>query len=200
MRNTLRTVGAGLIAGLMLTAAIAPSFAQVIPSGATTQRRPSPRQLTDQTAPFIRTTLTNAMCGLTAVGTCVAQAATASLPYNAVVLRVYVAVYTAFNSTTSDTLTVGTTSANANEIVSTTVNLQTAGLATATVLPASINSLGNTATQTGTNGGFDIWIKWTSAGATLATAGLASLIIEYAQPNDGTCVPNTSAGAKPAGC
>ena len=194
-------MGVGLIAGLMLSAAIAPSLAQTIPQGSTTQRRPSPRQLTDQTAPFIRTTLTSSMCTITA-SSCNVQAATASLPYNAVVLRVYLVVYTAFNSSGTgalDNITVGVTPGGA-EIVSTVMNLKTVGLASGTVVVASPNSLGNGATQSGSNGGFDIWITWTSGGATAATAGLASLIIEYAQANDGACFPNVSISGKPAGC
>jgi hypothetical protein len=192
----------------MLLAAAWPAFAQVIPAGSTTTRRPTPRQYTEQMTHYIRNTLTVGMCGTPVAGTCTVQLATASLPFNAIVTRVYLAVYIPFNSTTSDALTLGITQASANEIVTTTMNLQTVGLATGTVVPASINVIGNTPSTTtspsGFNGGFDLWVKWVATGAPNATpAGLASIIIEYIPPNDGNCAqgtPQPGQPARPPGC
>jgi hypothetical protein len=207
MRNIRNCVAASGL-GLMLLAAAWPAFAQVIPQASTTTRRPTPRQLTEQVTHYIRNTLTVNMCGTPVAGTCTAQLATASLPFNAIVTRVYLAVYTAFNSTTSDALTLGITPANGNEIVTTTMNLQTVGLAVGTVVPTSINVIGNSPSTTtspaGFNGGFDLWVKWVATGApNAAPAGLASLVIEYIPPNDGNCSqtqPQPGQPARPAGC
>jgi hypothetical protein len=217
MRNIRNLVAASGL-GLMLLAAAGPSVAQVIivppPPAPQPQRRPTPRQYTEQMTHYIRTTLTVNMCGTPVAGTCAVQLGTASLPFNAIVTRVYLAVYTPWNSTTSDALTLGTSQANANELVATTMNLQTLGLATATLAPTVVGPppTGILATGhsppasvlSGFNGGFDLWVKWVATGAPNATpAGLASIIIEYIAPNDGNCAQGTPippAPSRPAGC
>jgi hypothetical protein len=198
LRNTVAI--AGLIASWLaigvLTAPI-PLDAQVIPSGSTSQRRPVPRFFPTEQVAYMRTTLVFNMCTQTA-NACTVQAANASLPYNAIVLRISGIVMVAFNSTTSDSLSVGTTSANANEL-STACNIHALGQIACTLVTTPANATGNTVAQSGQNGGLDVWVKWTAGTGNTATTGLVSLIIEYILPNDGLCGP-VALGAAPAGC
>jgi hypothetical protein len=198
LRNTAAAIGiiASWLAVGVLTAPV-PLDAQVIPSGSTTQRKPVPRFFPTEQVAYIRTTFAFNMCTAVA-NVCILQLANASLPYNAIVLRVNWAVYTAFNSTTSDTLSLGVTSANANELVSAT-SIHAAGIASQTVVATSLNNTGNTTAQTGSNGGFDLWVKWTAGTGNTATTGLMAILIEYITPNDGLCGP-VALGAAPVGC
>jgi hypothetical protein len=202
MRKFLRhTVAiAGLVASWLaigvLTAPI-PLDAQVIPSGSTSQRRPVPRFFPTEQLGYVRTTLVFNMC-TQAANACTVQLANASLPYNAIVLRVTAVIMVAFNSTTSDVVTLGTTSANANELV-TTCNIHALGQVACTLVTTPANATGNTVAQSGQNGGIDLWLKWTAGTGNTATAGLVSLITEYVIPNDGLCGP-VALGAAPVGC
>jgi hypothetical protein len=204
MRNFLRNLfaAAGIALSTLAVGSLVlpiPAQAQVIPSTSTTTRQPDPRQFGSQQVHYIRSTLTFNMC-VQASNACTVKLANANLPYNAIVARVTAYVYTAFNSTTSDVIILGTTSANANEIVSATMNIHAQAIVAGTVLGASINALGNTVAQSGTQGGLDLWVKWTAGTGNTATTGLVSLVIEYFAPNDGACTPNIALGAAPAGC
>jgi len=198
LRNTTASLGIvlSMLAIGVLTTPI-PLDAQVIPSGSTGQRRPVPRTFATEQVAYIRTTLAFNMCTATA-NVCTLQLANASLPYNAVPLRVTANIMTAFNSTTSDSLSLGTTAANANEI-STACSIHAAGVVACTLVTVPANAVGNTVAQTGFNGGFDLWIKWTAGTGNTATTGLASLIIEYIMPNDGLCTA-VPLGATATGC
>lgn len=202
MRNFMRNIGGALGLALSIFALaglITPSVAQVIPSTSTTQRQPSPRFFQTQQTSYIRTTLTFNMC-VQSSNVCKIKLANASLPYNSIVKAVNLYVYTAFNSTSSDTLTLGTTSANANEIVSSTMSLHSQATVAGSVVSTSYLSTGNTTAQSGSNGGFDLWAAWTAGTGNTATTGLASLVVEYYPPNDGNCTPEVAFTAAPAGC
>ena len=202
MLKYIKSIAAGGLLGLLIgTAAVGPAWSQVIlnqtPMPA---REPSPRMLGIQAVHYIRTTLSFNMCTATA-NVCTIKAANAALPYNAIVLRVTLAVYTVFNSTTSDTLLVGTTAASANEIVSSAMNLRTIGTTAGTVLAASLSATGGATAQTGLQGGFDVWMKWTAGTGNTATTGLAAVVIEYIAPNDGLCSPvSLDTATVPGGC
>jgi hypothetical protein len=122
----------------------------------------------------------------------------AALPYNSEVIRVTAVTNTAFNSTTSDVVILGTTLANTNEIVSSGCSIHTQAIVACTVLAAAGSATGNLATQTGLDGGFDLFVRWTGGGGTPST-GNASIVIEYIAPNDGTCAP-VPLGATAIGC
>jgi hypothetical protein len=158
----------------------------------------TPRSLPDQQVHYWRVSLASPICPGNAA-TCTINVG--AVPYNSIILRVTAAVHTAFNSVTSDGVTLGTTSANANEIMSAALSIHTQGLASGTVLATASSATGNTATQTGANGGFDLWLKYTAVG-TVATTGNAAIIIEYIPNNDGACaqVPASGTGSNPAGC
>lgn len=122
----------------------------------------------------------------------------AALPYNAAVLRVTTVTHTAFNSTTSDVVSVGTTAANANEIVSTGCSVHTQAVTSCTVAAGASSATGAGATQSGVNGGFDLFVKWTGGGGT-PNAGVAAVVIEYVMPNDGICT-DVPLNATAVGC
>jgi hypothetical protein len=147
---------------------------------------------------YIRQSLVWPVCPNNAV-TCTINIG--AVPYNTIILRVTASVNTTFATSTTDVVTLGTTQANANEIVSANVNVHTQGLVTGTVLATASSATGNGATQTGSNGGFDLWMKYTSTGSA-PTAGNATLIVEYVPNNDGGCaqVPPSGTGSTPAGC
>jgi hypothetical protein len=158
----------------------------------------TPRSLPDQQVHYFRVSLAQPICPGNAA-TCTINVG--AVPYNSIVLRVTAAVHTAFNSVTSDGVTLGTTQANANEIMSAALSIHTQGLTSGTVLAGASSATGNTATQTGANGGFDLWLKYTAVG-TVATTGNAAIIIEYIPNNDGACaqVPASGTGSNPVGC
>jgi hypothetical protein len=193
MRNILRKVALGL---LLLSTAAVPILAQVAPSGSTSQRQPVPRTFPTEQLAYIRTTFAFNSC-VQAANVCTVKLMNAALPYNSVILRVTAVVMVAFNSTTSDVFTLGTTAANANEIV-TTCNIHALGQIACTAVTTPANATGNTIAQTGFNGGFDLYLKWTGGGGT-PNAGLMSVVIEYIMPNDGLCTA-VPLGATATGC
>jgi hypothetical protein len=175
-----------LIAALLL--ASTPAFAQPFVSP-TNPRQPEPRLLQWQQTAYVRFVFnltTNAVNGCS-TNNCVVKVGTASLPYNSVPLRGTVQVVTAFNGTTTDVISIGTTQANANEIAS-SCNVHALGTVACTMAANLSGSTptGATTAQSGSNGGFDLWVKYTNTGG-VATLGQAIAILEFAMPNDGTC-------------
>ena len=196
MRNILRNTVAAVGLALSMLASVSLVQAQVAPSGSTSQRQPVPRYYQTQQVSYIRNTFAFNSC-TQAANVCTVKLTNASLPYNSVVLRVTAVVMTAFNSTTTDVITLGTTAANANELV-TTCSIHVLGQIACTLVTTHANATGNTVAQSGFNGGFDLFMKWTGGGGTPST-GLMSLIIEYVPGNDGLCAP-VPLGATATGC
>lgn len=97
-----------------------------------------------------------------------------TLPQNAFILDVDVDIETAFNAATTNVLTLGTTAANANEIVA-AADVSESGAVDTNVGRARGSSL----TRAGDVG---IWAKFTQTG-TAATTGKAHIIITYALPH-----------------
>jgi len=155
-----------------------------------------PRQLDVQALHYIRTTLSFNMCTQT-TNACAVKLLNGALPYNAIVTSVRVYTYVAFNSTSSDVLTLGISSTSANELVSSSMSVHATGEVDASLVSGIQAVTGGGATQTGDNGGYDLWVKWTAGAGNTATAGLATIIIMYVAPNDGLCttVPLGSTGA-----
>lgn len=159
----------------------------------------APRQFSSQQTHYLRFSITPTSCVLVS-GSCVVKVG--AVPYNAWIMRAEQQIATSFNSLTSDTLSIGTTSTSANELVTAQSIAATAGGATdLTVVTTARGTVvtGDGTTPTGANGGFDIYAKWTEVG-TAATAGLVSVLIEYAAPNDGACKPALSLGSTAIAC
>lgn len=196
----LRTIfaAAGIALSTLAVAGLIPAYAQVAPTTSTDPRQPVPRIFPSQQVAYSRTTFAFNSC-TQASNVCTVKIKNASLPYNAVILRVTANVYTAFNSTSTDVFTLGTTSANANELVSSGCSIHAQGLVSCTVLAGASTAIGASTAQSGSNGGFDMFMKWTGGGGTPST-GLMSLIVEYVMPNDGLCTIVPLDGGTAAGC
>lgn len=196
--KSIRNFAAGF--GLALSVLAAGSLsvmAQVAPSTTTNPRQPVARSFPTEQVAYIRTTFTVTSC-VQVSNVCTVKFQNASLPYNAAILRVSAIIYTAFNSTTTDVFTLGTTAANANELV-TTCNIHALATPVACTLATGVNTaIGNSTAQSGSNGNFDLYMKWTGGGGSPST-GLMSVIIEYAMPNDGLCTV-VSANQTAVGC
>ena len=125
-----------------------------------------------------------------------------ALPYNAYVIRATQQIITNFNSSSSDTLSVGITAASANELVAAeSVHTGAGNQSTLTVASAGsgVQVTGNGATQTGNDGGFDLYVQLVAGATPTATAGQAIIILEYISPNDGSCV-DVPMGATSGAC
>jgi hypothetical protein len=152
----------------------------------------APRNFQSQQVGYFRINATyNAMNGYPCVlasGSCVVKVG--ALPYNAYVIRATQQIITNFNSQTTDTLALGISATSANELVAAqTVHSGAGNQSSLTVASAGsgVQVTGNNATQTGADGGFDLYVKYAQTG-TAPTAGQAIIILEYIAPNDGTCI------------
>jgi hypothetical protein len=147
----------------------------------------SPRMFPSQQTHYLRFTINYNSCVL-ASGSCTVKVG--AVPYNAWILRAYQQIVTSFNSLSTDTIAIGVTSANGNELVAAqSVHGAAGGATTLTVISTAAGTVvtGDGATSTSTSAsGFDIWVKYAQTG-TAPTAGTASYIMEYAAPNDGAC-------------
>ena len=193
MKRYLRSAALGLLTvGALASVALAQTF--------------PPRQLSDQQTTYTRFAVNFNSCVVPIAGSCSFRVG--AVPYNTFMLRGTMQVYTAFNSTTADTVAIGTSSGGAQLVAATSTH--TAGNAAAlTMVPAGLGTgntagappgvTGNGATQTGGNGGFEIWVTLASTGAAAPTAGNAVVILEYALPNDGACAA-VPMGSTAPGC
>lgn len=201
MRNLLRNLVAALglfLAGVAAVNLVPTAFAQFISTTGT--RQPLPRYFNSQQTAYIRAAFqisTNATLGCS-TNNCVVKVGTANLPYNAAVLRATVSVTTAFNGVTTDVVSIGTTSANANELAS-SCNVHAAGVVACTMGTNPGTATGAGTAQSGTNGGFDLFIKYTNTGG-VATSGAAIVVVEFALPNDSSCTPIVPAGTTAGVC
>lgn len=186
LRNAVGAVGVNLLmVGALALAYVPIAQAQVAPTTSTVPQQPEPRFFLSQQVAYSRTTFAFNSC-VQVSNICTVKVKNASLPYNAAILRVTAVIYTAFNSTTTDVFTLGTTAANANELV-TTCNIHALAAPVACTLATGINTaIGNSTAQSGQNGGFDMFLKWTGGGGVPST-GLVAIIVEFALPNDGLC-------------
>lgn len=155
----------------------------------------SPRQFPTQQVHYARFVVNFNDCVLVA-NTCSVKRV--ALPYNSYILRASQQVSTAFNSATTDTLALATTSGGGQIVAAQTVHTGTAGLPL-TIVAANLGiaATGNGIAQTGTNGGFDLWSVYAQTGAA-PTAGVAEIVLEYIAPNDGSCVYVPQGATSPA--
>lgn len=192
MRNIFNRSNAAFIAAAVLSFMVGSyaAYALIVPQAF------APRQFQTQQVHYTRFVVSFNDCTL-AAGTCSTRRG--ALPYNAYILRATQQVITAFNSGTTDTLALATTSGGGQLVAAQSVHAQTAGLPL-TIVPANLGlaATGNGIAQTGAEGGFDIWAVYAQTGAA-PTAGQAVVALEWLAPNDGSCavVPQ---GATAPGC
>lgn len=108
------------------------------------------------------------------------------LPPGAFITRVQVEVSTAFNATSTNVLTVGTSAANANEIVAAAdlnegaIGITEVTRAYGTTLTGGPGIGANAPAQTSE---VDLYVKYTQTG-TAASAGVATIVIQFVSNND----------------
>jgi hypothetical protein len=186
-----RAIARGFAVCSLVAALVAPAIALAAPAV------PPPRIFPSQQTHYLRFTVSFNACVL-AAGSCAVKVG--ALPYNAFVVRGYQQIVTNFNSGTTDTVSVGVSPGNANELVAAQSVHAGAGGITALTLAATgsgTQATGAGATQSGSNGGFDVWVKYSQTGF-LPTAGTAVIVLEYFAPNDGTCTAVPSGASAPA--
>lgn len=105
-----------------------------------------------------------------------------TLPANAYITQILGDVTTAFNATTTNSLTVGATPTGTDFVASTSIT--SAGiLVLSSAAGIGLAATGNTANQTAINGGVPVYFRYTQTG-TAATAGSVTIVIAYAMNND----------------
>lgn len=99
------------------------------------------------------------------------QVSMGTLPANAIVLRTVVAIRTAFNAATTNVLIVGT--AGDDDALVAAAGVDETAVGVTSVAPATLAGLMSSTADT------EIFWKYTQSG-TAATAGAATIIVEYA--------------------
>ena len=160
----------GLLAGPAAALSIPPNYA--------------PRMFPDQMVHYVRFTVNFNSCVYVS-STCSFKVG--ALPYNAWLARLDYQGFTAFGSSTN-TISIGTASGGAQILAATAFTATVAYTTSAAFAGVGISVTGNGTTQSGGNGGFDIWVTNTFTG-TAPTAGQAVFVLEYIAPNDGSCQP-----------
>lgn len=114
----------------------------------------------------------------------------AAVPYNSLVLRIYYNTGQAFNSGTSDKISIGTTATSASntQLYALTDIHAASNLTSGSLAANTTTALGQGTSQSGTDGGFDIYVTYQQSG-TAPTTGELTGVIEYIAPNDGFCEP-----------
>lgn len=178
--------------GYMLPLVLGTSVALALTNPATFAPRSFPTQQTHYERHVINVTSSGCSAdtgqGQTNVfttGSCSVKLGT--LPYNAFLARAYQQVTTACNASSTCTLALGTTSGGVNIVAAQSVAASGGGTAL-TIVAANlgITLTGNGATQTGSNGGFDLWATVAQTG-TAASAGTIVVVLEFFNSNDGGC-------------
>lgn len=199
MKTFFRNLIGGLAGALFVLGALSPfastAFALTIPATY------PPREFQTQQTHYIRFTFNFNSCVLifkSTSGYCSVKVG--ALPYNSFILRGYQQVSTAFNSGNNDSLALGVDGNTTDTQFVALQGVRSAGGASSlTIVAANVGTtaVGNGAPQLGADGGFDVYVQYQTLG-TAPTAGSATIVLEYAAPNDGACtaVPmNTQAPA-----
>ncbi|HEX4828311.1 MAG TPA: hypothetical protein VFV12_08800 [Xanthobacteraceae bacterium] len=181
VRNIFALVGVATFAAAIAVQSIGPGWAQL----STPLRNPVPRVFQTQQVHYLRFVVNFNSCVL-AAGTCSYRVG--ALPYNAFLIRATQQIITNFNSGTTDTVALATSSGGAQIVAAQTVHAGAGGATSLTIVAANVGiaATGNGIAQTGFNGGFDVWAVYAQTGAA-PTAGQAVYVLEYIGPNDGAC-------------
>jgi hypothetical protein len=103
---------------------------------------------------------------------------------NSYIFAIDAYVTTAFNAGTTNTITIGATAANANEVLASGITAGSTGvyhLTSAAGLGTVVTS--NTTYQTAINGAVPLYVKYAQTG-TAATTGQVTIVIAYVPNND----------------
>lgn len=150
-----------------------------------------PRMFNTQQTHYLRFVFNFNSCVITAAAT-TCNVKVGALPYNAFLTTIHKQILTTFNPTTSATVSLNVTGAGAGVMAA--FNVFT-GQATTAATDTGFTGAGelvtgNSATQTGADGGFDLYALYTvGAAGSQGTQGAVVFIVEYIAPNDGSCAP-----------
>lgn len=172
MKDYLKKIGLGLL-GLVIGGSIAWAL--------TSPPSYSLRQVPWQTTTHYRMTINYNDGNITA------GVKVGSLPVSAFITAQYCHVLTVFNAGVTNQLLVGTTQGAADWLAGGSSANTNCNLASATFQPLSSSAgmgmaVTKTSPTTGTTGGWDLWVKYSTSG-TAASTGQVIYIIEYV-PND----------------
>ena len=109
-----------------------------------------------------------------------------AVPADSYFIRASMQLFTNFNSGNSDLIKIGTVTSGGTILNNTTVASGAGGFTSPTLNTSGNGVQATTGTQTGADGGFDIWVTYLSQG-TAPTAGSGVIILEYIAPNDSAC-------------
>jgi hypothetical protein len=205
MRNFLRNTVAALGISLSVLAAFSPAFALTNPPTF------APRNFPNQQTHYMRFVVNFNSCLVLAANTTCSYKVGA-LPYNSFLTVVHKQIITTFNPTTSATValntatgyTVSSGALTGSVAIMAGFNVFTAQPTTAVFDSAFTGAgelvTGSGATATGSDGGFDLWVTYTTGAAgSQGTQGVVVLIVEYIAPNDGSCI-NTPLATTAVAC
>lgn len=175
----------------------------------------APRDFNTQQIGYFRVHVLATGNGIVANGQrCIVPVASASncsvkvgaIPAEAFLLRQTQQIITNFDAATTDTIGFGTTTAGTEIKAAATVHTGAGAISSpgfvansSGILLSTTVTTGAGKAQTGTNGGYDLYVNYAYTGATVATVGELVWILEYAAPNDGDCIA-TPMGSLPAAC
>jgi len=201
-----------LIPGLLLVPALAmTAFAVTV----TVAPQFAPRDPVRQQTTYIRMhgkilgsgtiAINGKACKVATTGTCIVKFG--AIPAEAFLLRQTLQIITVFNSTTSDVIGIGSEVATGVNTMAATDVTSGAGAISSPAFVANSSGIllsttvttGAGKTQTGANGGYDLYASYTWVGASAATTGEFIYVLEYAAPNDGDCIA-TPMGSLPTAC
>lgn len=188
----LRDAAIGAVTALTIVAValfgVAPALATTLTINPT--RSVPPRVFDSQQTHYVRFVYNYNQCPLRSGDTACSMRVT-SLPYNAFVTTIHKQIITTFNPTTSATIALGVSGQDTTLMAA--FNVFT-GQSTAAVTDTGFAGAGELvtgagATQTGLNGGMDIYATYTvGAAGSQGTQGQVVFIIEYIAANDGSCI------------
>jgi hypothetical protein len=199
MRNIFKKLIGALGGALFLVAALA---ASLVPATALTiPPTYAPRVFNTQQTHYLRFLFNFNSCVI-ASGATTCSVKVGALPYNAFLTTIHKQILTTFNPTTSATVSLNVTGAGAGVMAAFNVFTgQATTAATDTGFTGAGEAVtGNGATQTGADGGFDLYALYTvGAAGSQGTQGAVVFIVEYIAPNDGACT-EAPMNTTPGGC
>lgn len=198
------------LASVFVPAVVAFSVATLIGAYALTNPATiAPREFATQQTAYLRIHVKASGNGITANGNSCVVAVTGgancnvkvgAVPANAFLVRVTEQIVTNFNSTTTDTIGIGTTTGGVNIVAAASVHTGAGAISSPSFASGGSGTLLTTGVaQSGLNGGFDIYLLYTYTTTNVATAGEVVYVLEYFMPNDGDCVA-TPMGTTPVAC
>ena len=196
-----RHIVGGLATGIFALGIMALVTAPILAQQPLGQRSFTQRLFPTQQTHYLRFTFNFNSCVITPTTGTVCALKVGSLPYNSYLTQINLDLITVFNPA-GGTATIGLSTAATGATILAAQNVFTGATLGAapyvfcgttcgagTFAGIGLAVTGNTAAQTGTLGGFDVYVVFTvtANAAPQGTTGQLIGIIQYVAPNDGTC-------------